>query len=237
MNRAVPVALLLATATAAATLQPPQLAFHHLHLNGSGLQDFYGRLFDPVLTTTAPVAGYPALRSGSMLMLFGEAQSSAKSAVVPAGDTAIWHFGWGSVSLGETYLQHAAREVQWEPPLPARQLHLHLVSAAPAAAAAWYRDALGARVEVLAGAADPARTASPRPEQRVAEALVYFGEFALLIYRTDQKLISTRGQRVDHFALVAPGARFGETKANLVEGPDHIVIELIGASLKGPGPD
>ena len=237
MNRAAAVAVLLACVSGAPTAQPSQLAFHHLHLNGTGLQDFYGRLFDPATTTQAPVAGYPALRSGSMLMLFGDSHSSTKPVVVPAAETAIWHFGWGSVSLGETYLQHAAREVQWEPPLPAQQLHLHLVSERPATAAAWYRDALGAQIEVLAGAADAGRTASARPEQRVAEALVSFGEFALLIYRTDQKLVSTRGQRVDHFALAAPGARFGETKANLVEGPDHILIELIGASPKVPGPD
>jgi hypothetical protein len=237
MHRVAAVVALLASVSSAPTAQPSQLAFHHLHLNGGGLQDFYGRLFDPATTTQVPVAGYPALRSGSMLMLFGEPRSASKNAVTPAADTAVWHFGWGSVSLGETYLQHAAREVQWEPPLPAGQLHLHLVSASPANAAAWYRDALGARVEVLAGAADTARTASARPEQRVAEALVHFGEFALLIYRTDQKLVSTRGQRVDHFALAAPGARFGETKAHLVEGPDHIVIELIGASLKAPDRD
>jgi hypothetical protein len=237
MNRAVPV-LLLAGVITTVPAQTPQLAFHHLHLNGAGLQEFYGRLFDPATTTTTPVAGYRALRSGPMLMLFGEPHAAAdQTPAVAAGDTAVWHFGWGSVSLGESYLQHAAREVQWEPPLPAGQLHLHLVSASPATAAAWYRDALGARVEVLALAGDPGRTSGARPEQRVAEALVYFGEFALLIYRTDQKLVSTRGQRVDHFALAAPGARFGETKAQLVEGPDHILIELIGASPRAPGRD
>jgi hypothetical protein len=206
-----------------------ELTFHHLHLNGIGMQDFYSRLFDPARTSLAPVAGYPALRSESMLMLFGEPRpATEKTRVVPPGDTAVWHFGWGAVSLGETYLQHAAREVEWEPPLPAGQLHLHLVSRSPADAAAWYRDHLGARVEVLASASDPTRAAAARPEQRVAEAVVRFGNFALLIYRTTQTLVSTRGKRVDHFALAAPGARFGEVTSNMIEGPDQIVIEIIG---------
>jgi hypothetical protein len=208
--------------------QDRALTFHHLHLNGTALQEFYTRLFDPAATSAAPVAGYAALRSGSMLMLFGEPRAvTAGTPVVAPGETAVWHFGWGSVSLGETYLQHAAREVQWEPPLPAGQLHLHLLSRSPAEAAAWYRDRLGARIEVLHGAADPARLPAERPEQRVAEATVYFGDFALLLYRTRETLVSTRGKRVDHFALSAAGARFGDTPAAIIEGPDKIAIEII----------
>jgi hypothetical protein len=225
--------LLIFTALAAtATLAGEQdyaLTFHHLHLNGIAMQEFYARLFDPARTSLAPVAGYPALPSDSMLMLFGEPRAPAdKTPVVAPGDTAIWHFGWGTISLGETYLQHAAREVQWEPPLPAGQLHLHLVSRAPAEAAAWYRDQLGARVEVLAGASDPTRAAAARPEQRVAEAVIRFGNFALLIYRTTETLVSTRGKRVDHFALATPGARFGEVASSMIEGPDQILIEIVG---------
>jgi hypothetical protein len=223
--------LLIATlgvVSAGAGTQNRDLTFHHLHLNGTGMQEFYARLFDPALTSQSPVAGYPALRSGSMLLLFGDASASKeKRPVPPPGDTAVWHFGWGTVSLGETYLQHAAREVQWEPPLPAGQLHLHLVSRSPAAAAAWYRDRLGARVEVLASASDPARLSAARPEQRIAEAVVYFGDFALLVYRTNETLVTTRGQRVDHFALSVAGARFGETPATMIEGPDKIAIEVI----------
>jgi hypothetical protein len=224
--------------TTASPAQTPDLRFHHLHLNGIGLQEFYARLFDPATTSQAPVAGYAALQSGPMLVLFGQPQRPTDpTPSVPRGPSAIWHFGWGSVSLGETYLQHAAREVKWEPPLPAAQLHVHLVSRAPADAAAWYRDRLGARIEILASASDPTRAAAPRPEQRVAEALVYFGEFALLIYRTNQQLISTRGQRVDHIAFMTSGAVFGETAPSMIEGPDHIAIELIGVSPKAPDRD
>jgi hypothetical protein len=223
---AVVMTLLAAVATLGA--QGSELTFHHLHLNGTGMQEFYARLFDPSLTSQSPVAGYPALRSGSMLLLFGEPHASTeRTPVAPPGETAVWHFGWGTVSLGETYLQHAAREVQWEPPLPAGQLHVHLLSRSPADAAAWYRDRLGARVEVLASARDPSRAAETRPEQRIAEAVVYFGDFALLIYRTNETLVSTRGKRVDHFALTVAGARFGETPATMIEGPDKIAIEVI----------
>jgi hypothetical protein len=218
--------------------QHAELQFHHLHLNGIGLQEFYARLFDPATTSQEPVAGYAALRSGPMLMLFGQPQRPTDPTPgVRRGPSAIWHFGWGSVSLGETYLQHAAREVKWEPPLPAGQLHVHLVSRAPADAAAWYRDRLGARMELLAGASDPTRAAASRPEHRVAEALVYFGEFALSLYRTNEQLISTRGQGVDHIAFMAPGAVFGETAPSMIEGPDHIAIELIGASPRAPDRD
>lgn len=228
----------VAWAISAYGAQARGLVFHHLHLNGTGMQEFYARLFDPAATSQANVAGYAALRSGPMLMLFGEPHLSTESTPVAApGETAVWHFGWGTVSLGESYLQHAAREVQWEPPLPAGQLHLHLLSKSPADAATWYEHRLGARIEVLASASDPARTAAERPEQRVAEAVVYFGDFALLIYRTDALLVSTRGKRVDHFALAREDARFGEARAIMVEGPDKVAIELIGASLRDPDPD
>jgi hypothetical protein len=216
----------------------PALGFHHLHLNGTGQQEFYARLFDPATTSRSDVAGFAALRAGPMLMLFGQPQSpTERTPVVTPGLSAIWHFGWGTVSLGETYLQHAAREVDWDPPLPAGQLHLHIVSKAPANTAAWYRDRLGARVEILASAADPARAPAPRAEQRVAEALIYFGDFAMLVYRTNEPLVSTRGQRVDHIALIAPDARFGDSPARMLTGPDNIAIELIGAFPTVPDRD
>ena len=219
--------------------------FHHLHLNGTGMQEFYARLFDPAVTTQESFAGYAALRSGPMLLLFGQPYGTTdRTPVTPQAPSAIWHFGWGGVTLGETYLQHAAREVQWDPPLPAAELHVHLLSADPAVAAAWYRDILGARADIPSDR--QRRRPAPRPEQRVAEAAVYFGHFAMLIYRTDQRLTSTRGQRTDHLAftregldewltrartrrvtIIEPKVPFGASTATLIEGPDRIAIELL----------
>ena len=143
--------------------------FHHLHLNSPGLIDFYSRLFDPATTSRPIVAGFQGLRAGPMLLLFNSTASPATP-----GPSPIWHFGWGTVTLGETYLQHAAGEVVWEPPLPAGRLHLHLLSRSPGVAAAWYTDVLEARVEVMPGADAPTRTQAARAELRVAEAAVHF---------------------------------------------------------------
>jgi catechol 2,3-dioxygenase-like lactoylglutathione lyase family enzyme len=229
----------------AQTLPQPTFRFHHLHLNGTGMQEFYARLFDPAVTSQEPVAGYAALRSGPMLLLFGQPHAAAdRTNVTAQAPSAIWHFGWGGVTLGETYLRHAAREVHWEPPLPAAELHVHLLSVDPAAAAVWYRDVLGARADLLSDRTR--RTPASRPEQRVAEAAVYFGDFAMLIYRTDQRLAPTRGQRTDHVAffgegldewlarartrgvtIMEPKRPFGTGAAALIEGPDKIAIELL----------
>jgi hypothetical protein len=227
------------------TLVDRPFTFHHLHLNGTGMLEFYSRLFDPAVTTRESFAGYAALRSGPMLLLFGQPHASPdRTPATPPAPSAIWHFGWGAVTLGETYLQHAAREVQWEAPLSAADLHVHLLSADPALAADWYRDVLGARADIPSGR--NRRRPAARPEQRVAEAVVYFDQFAMLIYRTDQRLTSTRGQRTDHLAfaregldewLTRPRTRrvtiieakvpFGASAATIIEGPDKIAIELL----------
>jgi hypothetical protein len=86
----------------------------------------------------------------------------------------------------------------------------------------------------------------PRPEHRMPEALVWLGETALLIYRSEPPLFSTRGQRADHFAITCvdlagaladlrrrgvrvltdpTGADWPLTA--IIEGPDHIAIELV----------
>jgi lactoylglutathione lyase len=223
---------------------PEALSFHHLHLNDSQwpfLLRFYEPLFDPAATTRFAAGDVDGLRSGTMLLLINRVSSARPHA------SAIWHFGWGSVSLGETYLAHASREVAWEPPLPPHRLHLHLLSVTPSAAAAWYRNVLGARVE-LAPPSSSAREL-PRPEHRLPEALVWIGETGLLIYRTVPPLLSTRGQRADHFAIACRD--FDEVLTNLrergvavtlgtadgvdgrtamIEGPDRIAIEIIEAS-------
>ena len=223
------------------TYLPGPLSFHHLHLNGAGLAEFYGRLFDPSNTYATTFAGQEALRSGPMLMVFGRAGSGIER------PTAIWHFGWGAVSSGETYLAHATREVEWEPPLPAGRLHLHVLSASPAQAAAWYRDMLGATIALVSGAEQPVKPRAPlRPEHRVAQGVISIGQFALVLYHADVPLAPTRGQRVDHVALsgrdldgtlarlrargvtiLEEAAPLGDARAAMIEGPDRIAIELI----------
>ena len=228
------------TADPSAAPPLPDYAFHHLHLNGTPgfLLDFYGRLFDPAKTRRETIGGVDAIRSGRTLLLISGG-SSEKS--LP---NAFWHFGWGDISLGETYLAHARREVAWEPPLPADRLHVHLRSVTPSVAARWYRDVLGASV-VLA-AKTSATDLLPPPEHRMPEAIVRLGEFGLLIYREEPPLFSSRGQRVDHVAittgdfdaaLAALRARgvtiLAETSAQdglrsaVIEGPDHLAIEIV----------
>jgi catechol 2,3-dioxygenase-like lactoylglutathione lyase family enzyme len=184
------------------------------------------------------------LRAGPMLLLISKGNSGSPE------QTALWHFGWGDVSLGETYLAHARNEVAWEPPLPAGRLHLHVRSINPVVAAEWYRDVLGAR----AAFAPPPRPADrdaplPPPEHRLPEALVWLGDTALLLYRTEPPIFSTRGKRADHIALScgdldetlarltargievleAPQAR-GRWRTAMVRGPDQMAIELVEAS-------
>ena len=222
---------------------PHELSFHHLHLNDPQwpfLLDFYQRLFDPSVTARFSAGSVDGLRSGSMLMLINRASYASPHA------SAIWHFGWGLVSLGESYLAHAGREVAWEPPLPSDLLHLHLLSVTPSSAAAWYREVLGARVELAVLPTSSGPRDLPPFEQRMPEALVWIGDTGLLIYRAAPPLLSTRGQRADHFAIVSPnfeqlvsglrargvevmvGASQGLSgRTAMIEGPDQIAIEIV----------
>lgn len=232
-------AMLLGLAAAAwsqATAIP--VTFHHLHLTGGSVSwiRFYEGLFDPKDIERVSLWGGEALRTGNVLLLVSPQPSPA--APQPS---AIWHYGWGGVSLGETYLAHNLREVAWEPPLPAHQFHLHLESVTPNVAAAWYRDRLGAHVEFAAEVERAADRDLRRPM-----ALARIGTVSMLIYRSDQPLASTRGKQADHLAFRVPDlsallARFaaadvtvlepphalGNDRAAMVEGPDRVAIELV----------
>ena len=73
----------------AQTLPAPH--FHHLHLNSTDPEKaigFYTRQFPS--TTKAMVAGAPALKSGSVFVLFNRVKT--KPTIVP--QSAFWHFGW-----------------------------------------------------------------------------------------------------------------------------------------------
>jgi len=239
------LALLVIFAARQSPPPEPALRFHHLHLTDDRspfLLEFYERLFDRAIIRRVGEGGTDGLRAGEMLLLID------KGALARSEPTALWHFGWGPVSLGDTYLAHARHDVAWEPPLPADQLHLHVRSVDPMVAATWYQDRLGARVQM---AATPTRKPAmlPRPEHRIPEALVWLGETALLIYRTEPPLFSTRGKQADHIAVACPDldttlaslARHGVSildrpsprgawRTAMIEGPDHLAIELVERS-------
>ena len=67
-------------------------AFHHLHLNASAPDAsirFYERQF-PTTVRVEPVAGFPAARTGRVLLLFSRTRRSTS----PQPQSAYWHFGW-----------------------------------------------------------------------------------------------------------------------------------------------
>lgn len=219
---------------------PEPATFHHLHLTDAGdrLISFYERMFEPHDVARFTMWGADALRTGHVLLLASKRASGVTPSPQPS---AIWHYGWGTISLGETYLDHNLREVAWEPPLPARGFHLHLESVTPNVAAAWYREYLGADVE-FASRVEP----TPHRDLRRPAALVRVGSVGMLFYKTDLPLASTRGKRADHLAFAVPDVaailarlraseavvleaphRLGDATAALVEGPDRVAIELV----------
>jgi hypothetical protein len=94
-------------AGAAATLpaggQPSAAAFHHLHLaagDGDQVINYYQRLFDPAVVRRLALWDQPALQAGPVVLLVSSPQAEEHVAR-PSGAvrTAIWHYGWGKVSL------------------------------------------------------------------------------------------------------------------------------------------
>ena len=66
-------------------------AFHHLHLNAADPQAairFYTQQFPTTSATT--VAGFPAVRTGQVLLLFSKVRRHASA----PPQSAYWHFGW-----------------------------------------------------------------------------------------------------------------------------------------------
>lgn len=242
MRSAPLLAVLAAALPQTAPTFSPALVFHHLHI-GDASPDFriayYEKLFDRAITQRVEFANAKGLRTGSRLILV------SPRGVAESGPSALWHFGWGSATLGDSYLAHARREVVWEPPLPADLLHLHARSIAPKVAAEWFRDVLGAVVEVT-DRQTGAHEALPPPEHRMPEALVRLGGLEMLIYRTVPPLFSSRGQGIDHLAfacasldavlsdlegrgvsvIVRPFAT-ADARLAIIEGPDRMAIELL----------
>ena len=87
--------------------------FHHVHLNSADPQaaaDFYTRTFD--LTKKTSLAGFPAIQSEKIFLLFNSAKP-----VASAAQSAIWHFGWGSTGMEEDYAKHLANGVVFHTPI------------------------------------------------------------------------------------------------------------------------
>ena len=127
--------------------------FHHLHLGSLGaghLANIYARLFVPGSIVRGVFWGVEGIEGRRFHLLV----SGATVQRSPDAPTALWHFGWGTVSLGESYADHYRREVNWRPPYASLEadFHVHLRSADPRQAAGWYEQALGASVDRLAGA-------------------------------------------------------------------------------------
>jgi catechol 2,3-dioxygenase-like lactoylglutathione lyase family enzyme len=98
---------LLAAAGRAQTLPAP--GFHHLHLNSPNPDaaiDFYTKQFPS--TSKSTVAGFPALKTGKVYVLFTKVATPAPT----TPQTAIWHFGWHVVDVRknmETYRQNGVK--------------------------------------------------------------------------------------------------------------------------------
>jgi catechol 2,3-dioxygenase-like lactoylglutathione lyase family enzyme len=223
--------------------------FHHLHLASpapGSLVGVYSRLFRPESIERGAFWGVEGIQGRRFHLLVSRA-GAARPQEAP---TAIWHFGWGKVSLGESYAEHYRREVNWRPPYASLEadFHIHLRSRDPRAAAAWYRDALGGTVE-WQGVSNPSA-----PVDAVA-ALVRFDPVVLAVHgmAPEDRLVSSRsGGTADHLAFLVrdpravkgtrpqPDAAGHETFALtglvpvFIAGPDDVLIELLQGP-RGPG--
>ncbi|MFY9610060.1 MAG: VOC family protein [Blastocatellia bacterium] len=212
----------------------PPAAFHHVHLNSvdpPNAVEFYTRTFD--VTKKASLAGWKAVQSENMYLLFDKASTAPPT----APDTAIWHFGWGSTDMEADYKKHLAAGVTFHTPmtrLGSRTLfaymkgpdgalaeintsqtrafiHVHLYSDAPLCAAEWYQKHLGAVSRAGAQRTGPCEVPFAAPSEplgviRSPAASVRIGDVALIIYPRQRSgpLVSTRGHVVDHIAVSYP---------------------------------
>lgn len=134
--------------------------------------------------------------------------------------------------------------------------HVHMFSDDPITAGEWYESHLGAerRGGTVRIGAEPVPYAAPSEPGgviRSPNATVRLGDVSFIIYPRQKPglLVSTRGHVVDHIGVSYPDvaaalARLeragvtilepihpfgsGRERAAMVEGPDHIAIELVG---------
>ena len=218
--------------------QQPSAGFHHVHLNVVDPQRsiaFYTGAFEQ--TRRATVAGWAAVRSENIFLLFDQVDSPAPA----EWTTAIWHFGWNSVDVIADHRRLAAQGIPFfRVPPPSGHMwapdgndveiapgsprsggsaldafnHVHLMSAAPLCAGAWYQQMLGLR------------HAGSRPAEPVEDCDVPFGprrdpgnqihlpnirllmdDIVLFIYPNqtpERRPAASRGHLLDHIALTYP---------------------------------
>jgi uncharacterized glyoxalase superfamily protein PhnB len=227
-------------AAARSTSPPLPVSFHHIHVNDTAPQHllaYYGKLFRADTTRAALIGNAPGIESDGVFLLIATA-----ARLPPETGSAGWHFGWGTVSVDEAYDRHRMQEIEWELPLESfsKDLHLHLESENPLKAAEWYRDTFGATLELSPANADiqPLNQAHRRPV-----AIARLEQVALAIYKSSGVLEPSRGHRIDHIAfkidlaavrqrtdltVLSANGRLGTLETMLIEGPDHLAIELIG---------
>src|ERR1700692_3541369 len=91
----------------------PAPGFHHLHLNSvdpDAAIDFYTKQFPSTTKTT--LAGFPALKTGNVYVLFTKVSTPPPT----TPPTAIWHFGWHVVDVHKNLDMYRERkEVQLLP--------------------------------------------------------------------------------------------------------------------------
>jgi catechol 2,3-dioxygenase-like lactoylglutathione lyase family enzyme len=222
---------------------------HHLHLaGGSQLAGMYARLFRPDSIVRGVFWGVEGIQGRRFHLLFSPGGGGRE----PDAPSGIWHFGWGQVSLGESYADHYRREVNWRPPYASLEadFHIHLRSRNPRQAAEWYRDALGAVVEWQG-------IANASNQVDAVAALVRFDPIVLAMHGmpADERLVPSRtGGTADHLAFLVrdphavkgaarPGAEVltGNERFTLrdlpsvfIAGPDDVIVELLQAP-RGPG--
>ncbi len=218
------------------------VAFHHIHVNDHRADDllaYYAKLFKPETTKPTTIGTLRGIEASGVFLLVTPVR-------VPPAETdgAGWHFGWGSVSLDEAYDRHRMQEIDLQFPMEsfAKSLHVHLESADPVRAAEWYRDKLVARI---ATDASNAEVLPNNPLLRRPAAIVELPGITLALYKTTGTLAPSRGRRIDHLAFRADlraarehglvsfeeSPRLGPFETMMIEGPDRLAIELVGAPV------
>ena len=231
-----------AAQSAAPPPAPLDVTFHHIHVNDpvpQRLMDYYGKLFRADTTHATTIGAVRGIEANGVFLLIDQAPRMPRES-----GSAGWHFGWGTVSVEEAYDRHRMQEIDWELPLEsfARDLHLHLESEDPVKAAEWYRDRFGAVLELAAASA--AEVAPLNQSLRRPAAIARLERIALAIYKSAGPLEASRGHRIDHIAfrtdlgkarertdleVLTPAARLGTFETMVIEGPDRLAIELVGA--------